>query len=545
MDAMVPQDQAVDLSRETRDLLSAVQLTEGRFGLGVPIGFLCGAHNQKLQKCRSLMQHQKFGSGKYRTQKFWKALGRSLMLEGYLREQALPRGFGATTELSRKGEEWLMKASSGSSNSRPMILVPCQDLLSELRAAVVKQAIQTGSGPRLKPDNLLQRRPISGASSVVTTATSPPAGSADSVGEPEVDPVEAKLQVELYVKLVKQRNDISQETGFTPHSIASNKVLLDLARFRPSNCKKLQEIEDLPAAKAERFGHQLTDTIREFCAQHGLSMDQFPVLTPATFSSQQPELMQLTGTQQTTYLMFVQEKKSLEEVASLRGLKTGTIVAHLCEAIRVGLMVDTRKLGLTPDAETVIASTIQSPPINNQIGSLTRIKEQLPHVEYNHIRLVIANLVARYGQTMDSEGNLVVSAPIVARVTGQVKDDDDVDWDAVEVYEVVNSSMAAPKQASKEEAASSNQHTSLPSSKLPSLSKQKSEPASETSQDVKNRLSMFQSFSQPSSSQDCIDVDDSQSQKTDANWKRKLPDWMAPAGKKVFSKKIKSNSLFR
>ena len=38
--------------------------------------------------------------------------------------------------------------------------------------------------------------------------------------------------MELYVKLVKQRNEISQETGFTPHSIASNKVLLDLARIR-------------------------------------------------------------------------------------------------------------------------------------------------------------------------------------------------------------------------------------------------------------------------------------------------------------------------
>ena len=40
------------------------------------------------------------------------------------------------------------------------------------------------------------------------------------------------FQVELYMKLVKQRNEISLETGFTPHSIASNKVLLSLARIR-------------------------------------------------------------------------------------------------------------------------------------------------------------------------------------------------------------------------------------------------------------------------------------------------------------------------
>nr|KAG5687242.1 hypothetical protein BaRGS_025344 [Batillaria attramentaria] len=124
------------------------------------------------------------------------------------------------------------------------------------------------------------------------------------------------LQMELYVKLVKQRNDISQETGFTPHNIASNKVLLDLARFRPSNCENLQRIEDLPAAKAERFGQMFVDTIQELCGQH-------------------------------------------------------------------------------------------------VIGSLTRIKEQLPvDVEFNHIKVVIASLVGRYGQTTDSAGNLVLNAPV-------------------------------------------------------------------------------------------------------------------------------------
>ena len=47
---------------------------------------------------------------------------------------------------------------------------------------------------------------------------------------------------------------------------------------RPSNSVNLQKIEDLPAAKAEQFGHYFVDTIVAFCQQHSLSLDQFPKL---------------------------------------------------------------------------------------------------------------------------------------------------------------------------------------------------------------------------------------------------------------------------
>lgn len=40
------------------------------------------------------------------------------------------------------------------------------------------------------------------------------------------------FQADLYSTLVKERNDLAQETGYTPHSIASNKVLLDMAKIR-------------------------------------------------------------------------------------------------------------------------------------------------------------------------------------------------------------------------------------------------------------------------------------------------------------------------
>ena len=49
---------------------------------------------------------------------------------------------------------------------------------------------------------------------------------------PVVDEKTRKLETDLYSKLLRLRNEISQETGFTPHNIASNRQLLDMAKLR-------------------------------------------------------------------------------------------------------------------------------------------------------------------------------------------------------------------------------------------------------------------------------------------------------------------------
>lgn len=62
------------------------------------------------------------------------------MFEGYLVESAVRGGFGATTELGRKAIEWMKQASSN--NDVPSLMImPDQNLLSELRAAAVKKIV--------------------------------------------------------------------------------------------------------------------------------------------------------------------------------------------------------------------------------------------------------------------------------------------------------------------------------------------------------------------------------------------------------------------
>ena len=56
-------------------------------------------------------------------------------------------------------------------------------------------------------------------------------------------------------------------------------VMTLLPMPRPSNVSGLHLVEDFSAAKAERFGASLVETIVTFCQQHGLPIDQFPQVT--------------------------------------------------------------------------------------------------------------------------------------------------------------------------------------------------------------------------------------------------------------------------
>ena len=69
--------------------------------------------------------------------------GKCLTFEGYLQERAVQRGYGATVELSKKAADWMKEAKAADKPS--MKLVPGHDLLSELRAAAVKEAIRSSS----------------------------------------------------------------------------------------------------------------------------------------------------------------------------------------------------------------------------------------------------------------------------------------------------------------------------------------------------------------------------------------------------------------
>lgn len=49
----------------------------------------------------------------------------------------------------------------------------------------------------------------------------------------------------------------------------------------------------------------------------------------------------------------------------MRGLKTSTIIIHMCAAIEAGADVDIKRLGLPSSIQKQITDTIHGPKINN------------------------------------------------------------------------------------------------------------------------------------------------------------------------------------
>ena len=69
-------------------------------------------------------------------------------------------------------------------------------------------------------------------------------------------------------------------------------------------------------------------------------------------------------------------------MASSRGIKTSTVVAHMSDCITAGLPVDIRRLGLSEGIEKLIIDTIRRPPINS---GMQDVHCPLQNVKYSYL----------------------------------------------------------------------------------------------------------------------------------------------------------------
>ncbi|KAL3831994.1 hypothetical protein ACJMK2_023678 [Sinanodonta woodiana] len=486
-------DKPKDYGKEAKDFFQVVKDLGERFGITIPAQVLTGSTSQKIQK---FSKQKMFGVGKYRKLNWWKGFAKCLLAEKYLIEKAVENGFGSTIELSHNARDWLCQCAK-SAKILPLEIVPNTDMLAEEKPtlSITVNSALIGSQPARPPICGSSRSPTSSLLEVVKTAAYTPV-------KPLVDEKTAKYQMDLYTRLIKVRNEIAHQTGYTPHSVASNKVLLDMAKIRPSTKENLLKLEDFSEAKAEKFADIFINIITIFCKHNSLQMDDFPELSiQDDIGKLQTEFYRLVDTQRLSYILFQLQKLSIEEVASRRGFKTSTIVSHLCEAIKVGLPVEVTRLGVTPQIQNLITDAIRGSKINSDISRLTKIKDSLPmYIEYNHIKVVIALLTCRYGETVLDTGVIVLGKPPDSQGN------------------LLGSSSLAPS-----------------TSRVTNTDQQNSKPMG---------------YSQPNSERGYSQGDLSQpaapGNESASGAKRKLPAWMTGTAKKpVLSKKMKSNSLFK
>jgi len=171
---------------------------------------------------------------------------------------------------------------------------------------------------------------------------------------------------ELFELLRTVRKQIADASGVPPFVVFSDATLVEMAKSRPRDERDLLSITGVGEHKLRKYG------ARFLAAIEGYRRTAVPG----------SDIAGLSATLNDTYALY-QQGLSLPEIASRRGLKELTVVAHLEELLGAGLdidlrrFVDTEKLGLI-DARLESLGTV----------GLTMLKEGLPDsISYTEVRL--------------------------------------------------------------------------------------------------------------------------------------------------------------
>lgn len=390
-------DGKTNYTKEARLLFDIVMGTNQRYGINVPIAVLRGSTSQKVPEY--LRKSIYFGTGKHKTEVFWKAFARMLQSEGYLQEKAIhnvgmPKGgaarFFSSIVLTQKANDWLR-------TNEELLLEPTMELAE-------MEAPRSLPKPQVLP-RTVPPRPTAATdfSEILESRQKAKKEEEDSLlslarsGEPSED---EKLRSELYTQLVELRNRMASECGYAPYMVFNNRILLAIAQSCPTSLERLEKVEGVSEAKVNKFGQRVVDAVAHFCEERGLQPldDQNETLAGSPSLLNDPSsylVQQLSDTQRTTYLHYRQNQNAAD-IASSRGLAVTTIMGHLAEAIKVGLPVDLESLGVTADILEVVTKAMET--LNGDISRLTPIKELCPeHVEFSHIKVVLGYLQAKYG----------------------------------------------------------------------------------------------------------------------------------------------------
>ncbi|XP_030421148.1 Werner syndrome ATP-dependent helicase isoform X3 [Gopherus evgoodei] len=414
-----------DFGHQAFQLMSAVKALDEKFGTRVPVLFLRGSNSQRLpDKYRT---HALFGSGKDWPENWWKALGRQLIIEGFLKEVSGQSRFATLCELTKKGRDWLCKARN--ELCRTLLLQPSEELYLRKPHTQSNRHVTSVAGQRSPDTRLIKLTPekqtylqemftYQGASKI-SARGSVSNESSDLVPspiklkspEPAVSSREKELHTVLYGKLLAARQKLASEKDIPPAVLATNKILVDMAKIRPTTVENVKRIDGVSEAKSAMLV-PLLDDVKEFCHENNLATDTFPTCGSR---EKQPAALQKRGgcsplpqSQLITYMLFHEKNQSLKSISESRSLPLSVVGSHLSQAMKAGYPIDLERAGLTPEVQKVITDIIQNPPINSDVSRMTAIRALVPaNIELYLIRMAIALLEkgcgnGQLGQACDS-----------------------------------------------------------------------------------------------------------------------------------------------
>ena len=191
----------------------------------------------------------------------------------------------------------------------------------------------------------------------------------------------------LFEKLRTLRKQLADERAVPPYIIFSDVSLRQMARFYPANKAEFSRISGVGEKKLQEFSgifmHEialhLQTSARQIFADDSFTESSAPV----------PRRSRLTDTMRET-LHFFRQGKTVSEISNIRGLKDGTIYAHLEEAMLAGEPVDVNIL-ISAEAQRDIAAAFRQRGFGNLAGVVESLGGRYSYGECRIVRAALQN----------------------------------------------------------------------------------------------------------------------------------------------------------
>lgn len=135
---------------------------------------------------------------------------------------------------------------------------------------------------------------------------------------------------QLYNLLRSWRYEKTTELGIPGYMVFSQKTLIELVTYLPTDTKTLQLINGLGERKIEQFGADIAQMIQHYCDENSIEKGELPLKTVSK-KEKKPKI----DTKKATFDLF-KAGKTIAEIASERELTTSTIESHLAHYVKLG-----------------------------------------------------------------------------------------------------------------------------------------------------------------------------------------------------------------
>jgi hypothetical protein len=190
---------------------------------------------------------------------------------------------------------------------------------------------------------------------------------------------------ELFDTLKRWRDMACEESGLPIYMIANLQSLKDLVTYLPLTKKDLLKISGFGKAKTDKYGDEILDAIGTYCSSNNI-----PTNMEALPANPKKEGKSKTATQgrpdsKLVTLELFRSGKSLAAIAIERNFALQTIEGHLCHYIETG------EVSVGDLLEEKVQLQIKEAMDENEGASLQQLKDLLPSISYNQIRMMIAS----------------------------------------------------------------------------------------------------------------------------------------------------------